>query len=302
MNLMKEVNQHILKAAFNIARKKKTSAVILHADPLEDLIFDEKWPWKFDLYLVSKKKKWDLATTSKKSLASKVKDVINVPRMPFSRYSLVKLSVLLALSSGKIQKGDKILCLVGTTDHGTIDHIQYIDTAVENEIITGKASTNLSDNISPEVFETLLNISIELAGKGREGKPVGTIFVIGDEEKVLQFSKQMVINPFKGYTEEERNIHNPSMKETLREFSTMDGAFVISGDGIILTAGVFLSAAGGDESMLQRGLGSRHIAASGITALTKSLAFVISESSGDLRIFKDGKILMEFEKATIKKM
>ena len=186
---MKEVNQYVLKAAFNIARKNKAQAVFVHADPLEDLIFEEKWPWKFDLYLLSKKKKWNLASQAKKSMAPKVKDVIVVPRMPFSRPSLLKLSVLLAMSSQKIQKGDKILCVVGTTDQGLLDHIQYIDTATETEIITGKATTNLSDDISPEVFEMILNFSIELAGKGREGKPVGTIIVVGDEEKVLEFSK-----------------------------------------------------------------------------------------------------------------
>lgn len=298
---MKEINQYVLKTAFNIARKNKASAVILHADPLQNLIFEEKWPWKFDLYLVSKKKKWDLSAQNKKSLASKVKDVILVPRIPLTRSSLLKLSVLLGLSSGKIKQGDRIVCVVGNTDQGLLDSIQYLDTSNETEILTSKISTNLSEEVNTEVFEALLNFSIELADKGREGKPVGTIFVVGDEEKVMQLSRQMVINPFKGYSEEERNLLSPSMKETLREFSAMDGAFVISGDGIVLTAGRFLSAAA-DETKLRRGLGSRHIAAAGITALTNAIAFVISESSGDLRIFKSGKLLMEFEKTTIRKM
>jgi DNA integrity scanning protein DisA with diadenylate cyclase activity len=298
---MKEINQYVLKTAFNIARKNKANAVIVHADALEDLIFEDKWPWKFKLYFVSKKKKWDLSKGGKKSLGPKVEDLITIPRMPFTRASLMKLSVLLALSSGKIERGDKIVTVIGTTENSLLDSIQYIDTATETEIITGKISTNISADVNPEVFEALLNFSIELAGKGREGKPVGTIFVVGDDEKVMQLSKQMVINPFKGYTEDERNLLSPSMKETLREFSAMDGAFVITGEGVVLTSGRFLNAAA-DETMLQRGLGSRHIAAAGITALTKALAFVISESSGDLRIFKDGKLLMEFEKATIKKM
>ncbi len=297
---MKEINHHTLKSAFNIARKRGAHAVIIHVDPLDSLIFEDKWPWKFDLFLVSKKKKWDLSSSSKKSLAPRVKDVIVVPRIPLTRSSLMKLAVLLALSSGRINQGDKIVCVVGNTDQGHLDSIQFIDTSNETEIITGKSSTNLSEDVNPEVFQAILNLGIELSDKGREGKPVGTIFVVGDEEKVMQLSKQMIINPFKGYDEEERNILNAAMKETLREFSAMDGAFVISGTGIALTAGRFLNAAG-DETKLQRGLGSRHIAAAGITALTKAIAFVISESSGDLRIFKGGKLLMEFEKATIRK-
>lgn len=297
---MKEINQYVLKTAFNIAKKNKANAVILHADPLQNLTFQENWPWKFDLFLLSKKKKWDLNGQNKKSLDARVKDVITVPRIPLTRYSLLKLSIVLALSSGKIKQGDKVVCIIGTTDQGLLDHIQYIDTSIESEIITSKVSTDLAADVNPEIFEALLNLSIELSDKGREGKPVGTIFVVGDEEKVMQFSKQMVINPFKGYSEEERNILSAPMKETLREFSAMDGAFVISGDGITLAGGRFLSAAA-DETKLQRGLGSRHIAAAGITALTKSIAFVISESSGDIRIFKEGKLLMEFEKTTTRK-
>lgn len=297
---MKENNRYFLKTAFNIAKKHSVTAVFLHVDALDNLTFEEKWPWKFDLLLVSKKKKWDLSPTSKTSLSSHVSDIITVPRIPFTRASLLKISVLLALSSGKIKQGDKILCIIGNTEQTVLDTIQLIDTAKETEILTGKASTNLSEDVRPEIFEALLNFSIELADKGREGKPVGTIFVVGDEDKVMQLSKQMVINPFKGYTEEETNILSPSMKETMREFSAMDGAFVISEEGVVLTAGRFLSAAA-DETKLQRGLGSRHIAAAGITALTKAIAFVISESSGDLRIFKEGKLLMEFEKATTRK-
>lgn len=300
MEAMKEKNLHAVKAAFSLARKHKADAVILHADPLEDLLYDEKWPWKFKLFLVSKKKRWELDRDNKKSLASRVEDVIVVPKITLSRTSLLKLSILLALSSGRIEQGNKLVCAVGTNEQNLIDSIHYIDTATETEIITGKASTNLADDVNPEIFQAILNLAIELSDKGREGKPVGTIFVVGDEERVLQLSKQMVINPFKGYSEDERNILTPAMRDTLREFSAMDGAFVISGDGIALTAGRFLSAAA-DETKLQRGWGSRHIAAAGITVLTKSIAFVISESTGDVRIFKDGKLLMEFEKTSSKR-
>jgi len=297
---MKEINHFIIKSAFNLAKKHKANAVILHADPLQNLTFEEKWPWKFKTYIVSKKKNWDLSSQSKKSLASKIEDIICVPRISFTRNSLIKMAVLLAVSSGKINRGDKVVTVVGTTDQGILDNIHLIDTSKETEIISGNVTTDLSSEVNPEIFEVLLNFSIELANKGREGKPVGTIFVVGDDEKVMQLSKQMVINPFKGYSVEERNVLAPSMKETLREFSTMDGAFILTGDGTVLTAGRFLSAAA-DETKLRQGLGSRHIAAAGITALTKAIAFVISESSGDLRIFKDGKLLMEFEKPTAKK-
>jgi DNA integrity scanning protein DisA with diadenylate cyclase activity len=137
---------------------------------------------------------------------------------------------------------------------------------------------------------------VELASQGREGKPVGTIFVLGDHQKVMQFSRQTIFNPFHGYPEEERNILNPELRETLKEFSALDGAFILREDGVVLSAGRHLSAALDSTVDLPQGLGSRHVAAAGITSVTRAIALVISESTGDVRIFKDGAICMEIEK------
>ncbi len=299
-NVMNATNKLVIKSAFQIAEKVGATSVFIYIDPLDDLILEERIPKKINVFLVSKKKKWDFSTEGKNSLGSRCKALITVPKINISRLGLIKLAVVLGVSLEHIPQGELVVCVVGHTELGILDCIQMIDTSKELEILTGRGATKVTENISPEVFQAVLNLTIELADKGREGKPVGTIFVVGDEDQVMQLSRQMIINPFKGYEEEERNILNPSLKETIREFSAMDGAFVISGDGVVLTAGRYLSAAS-DDANLPRGLGSRHIAAAGITALTKGVAFVISESSGDVRIFKDGKILMEVEKAPAKK-
>ncbi|RMD66009.1 hypothetical protein D6833_02055, partial [Candidatus Parcubacteria bacterium] len=151
-------------------------------------------------------------------------------------------------------------------------------------------------HIPSQVFEAVLNLAVELASQGREGKPVGTIFVVGDHEKVLQFSRQTIFNPFHGYPEEERNILNPQLRETLKEFSALDGAFVIREDGVVLCAGRYLNVALAPNVDLPQGLGSRHAAAAGITSVSEAVAIVISESTGDVRVFKNGVIFLEIEK------
>ena len=148
----------------------------------------------------------------------------------------------------------------------------------------------------PEVFDALLTLALEISIEGKEGrKPVGTIFVLGKHEDVLKFSHPMVINPFQGYPEEERNILDPRLKETIKEFSSIDGAFILREDGVILAAGRHLDASG-ENIEIPLGLGSRHRAAAGITSLTDALAIVISEETGGVRIFHHGKIFMEIEK------
>ena len=292
-------NSLILKSAFTIANKIKADAVLVHIDPLDDLIFEERVAKKFRLILLTSKKRLD-TDDNPKSLQSMAKGIIKLPKINLTRISLIKIATTLAISQEMVQNGSKVVFVVGQSDTSTVDLIQCVDTSKESEIIAGRGLSTIAEALQPELFQATLNLAIELADKGREGKSIGTIFVVGDHERVMQLSKQMIMNPFKGYDEEERNLISSSLKETVREFSAMDGAFVVADDGTILAAGRYLGAAI-DESALPRGLGSRHIAAAGITALTKSVAFVISESSGDVRIFKDGKIIMHIEKAESKR-
>lgn len=208
---------------------------------------------------------------------------------------LVKIAVLLALSAQHVDPAETIVFITGKSDYGLLDTVLCFQLEQEQELLTGQSISQIPETINPSVFQHTLNLAIELAHSGKEGKHIGTIFVLGDEEKVLQLSKQMIINPFKGYDADERNLLNPELKETIREFSSIDGAFVVAGDGEVITAGRYLGAAMEGSDML-RGLGARHIAAAGITALTNAVAIVISESTGDIRIFRDGEVIMEIEK------
>lgn len=287
---MKSTNKAMIKAAVSMAKATKAKTLFLFVDALDDWTLPEPLPKNCEITLVSQRNGGDLA-----DLESLGKKIISIPSINLGRVGIVKLTVALALSQQLLADGDRIVFLSGTTDLMLLDTLLVLEIGKEAELITSKNITGISESVKPEVFERVLSIALELASKGREGKPVGTIFVVGDHERVMQLSKQMIINPFKGYDEEERNIMNPHLKETLREFAALDGSFVVADDGTVVTAGRYLGAAY-DEEFVPRGLGSRHIAAAGITALTNSVAVVISESTGDLRIFKNGRILMEIEK------
>ncbi|MFO7965776.1 MAG: diadenylate cyclase [Desulfobacterales bacterium] len=222
--------------------------------------------------------------------------IIKVPYMNLNRYAQVKVAAMIALSKGLINRNDRLVCLSGSPKYGILDNIAVLDLDREFEMFSSSTLDISNLIIHPEVFERLLTLVLELAEEGKEGRPVGTSFILGDHEKVMEMSSQMVINPFSGVPETERNILDPSLKETIREFSTIDGAFVISDEGTILAAGRHLSPSV-ETSELPQGLGSRHRSAAGITALSKAIAVVISESTGDVRIFSRGKLFMEIEKA-----
>jgi len=151
-------------------------------------------------------------------------------------------------------------------------------------------------HILPEIVERVIDLASELGKEGREGKPVGALFVVGDADRVLPLTRQMILNPFRGYPEEQRNILDESLEQTVKELSGLDGAFIIRGDGLIETCGAYLKTAGQGEFDLPRGLGARHHAAAGITSVTDSIAVTVSESTGTVTIFRAGRIITEIEK------
>ena len=145
-------------------------------------------------------------------------------------------------------------------------------------------------DIREEVFDTVFHIATEISIEGREGKAVGTTFLIGDTKNVLAKSRQIMLNAFEGHAPEMRMVTNPDLKENIKEFAQLDGAFVISGDGFIEASGRYITV---DSShvTLPKGMGTRHNSVAAMTSVTKAVGIVVSQSGGGITIFKNGQIL-----------
>lgn len=149
----------------------------------------------------------------------------------------------------------------------------------------------MSPECQASVLEQTIQLGVEIAREGREGRKIGTMFIIGDEEEVLKHSSPLVLDPLQGHPPEVKQIVDFNMRETAKELAQLDGAFIISADGIFLSAARYINADSTGID-LPLGLGSRHMAASAITRATRSIAIVVSESSV-VRVFSQGKILAE---------
>jgi len=248
---------------------------------------------------LTKRKNFVLVVPEKvvdEDLKKQHKKIITLPHLQLTRMGRIKMTVMKSLAARMIEQGDKIVCLTGARGMPTLDSLVVLDIGKEFELLSSGEVGKMSAQVRTEVFEELVTIATELASQGREGKPVGAIFVLGDTDKVMDLSRQMIFNPFQGYPEEERNILDPRLKDTIKEFASLDGAFIIRDDGVVMAAGRHLNASLEDASLPQ-GLGARHAAAAGITDVTNATAVVISESTGTVRIFRSGSIFMEIEKA-----
>ncbi len=144
--------------------------------------------------------------------------------------------------------------------------------------------------VVPDVLDSVIRVAQEIAREGREGQAIGTAFVVGDTQNVLRYSKQFVLNPFHGHQEAERQITDAGIQGTIKEFAQLDGAFLISGTGVVEAAGRCITV---DLSKvdLPGGMGSRHLSIAAITRVTTSIGIVVSQSGGMISLFRDGKIV-----------
>jgi diadenylate cyclase len=142
-----------------------------------------------------------------------------------------------------------------------------------------------------QVLEALIRLAVEIAREGREGRRVGTLFTLGDEDAVLARSRPLILDPLFGHPESVRHITGPSLRGTIKELAQLDGGFVVSQAGIVLSACRYLGAVAAPVDV-PLGLGSRHLAAANMSAVTKAVGIVVSESSV-VRIFCHGHLVGE---------
>ncbi len=218
-------------------------------------------------------------------------ETIQVRSFSSQRLAQLRSAMLVALTRGIISFTDRVCCVGGMTGSNQFDTLVVVDVEREFQtLLTGQTADLLPEDVKPEVLERVIAVATELAVEGREGRPVGCLFVVGDVEKVETFTKPLVLNPFFGYKEEDRNILNPFMDETVKEFSSIDGAFVIRGDGVVESAGSLIQAIDSDHA-LPGGLGSRHAAAAAISVAANCIAIVVSSSTGQVTLFRRGVML-----------
>ncbi|HEY4988593.1 MAG TPA: diadenylate cyclase [Opitutaceae bacterium] len=226
----------------------------------------------------------------------KFTDTIQVRSFSSQRMAQLRSALLVALTRGLITFNDRICCVGGITGSNQFDTIVVAEIEREFQtLLSGSATDLLPDDVKAEVLERVLAVATELAVEGREGRPVGCLFVVGDSTKVEEYTKPLVLNPFYGYKEEDRNILNPFMDETVKEFSSIDGAFVIRGDGVVEAAGSLVQATG-NSLALPSGLGARHAAAAAISVVTNCISIAVSSSSGQVTLFRRGVMLPLTEK------
>ena len=188
----------------------------------------------------------------------------------------------------------QVVAVYSGFEAGTIDSVSLLRLEEHLGQLTIRDLRSLETKVPLETLRLVVDLAVEIGREGREGKPVGTLFVVGDTRKVLQSSHSAGFDPVRGYGRSERRLADPRVREGIKEIAQLDGAFVIGSDGTVEAAARYIDASAENVSV-SKGLGARHWAAAAITRRTKSVAVAVSETSGTVRIFQNGEVVLRIE-------
>jgi DNA integrity scanning protein DisA with diadenylate cyclase activity len=219
-----------------------------------------------------------------------------IPVLPMPEYDLpraekLKLALVSGIARGIYHEGDVVIGLLARKPASLPDSILTVTVGQEED--DGSFGFLQAEGVSAGVMDALLELAVSIGVEGWEGRPIGALFVVGDSNKIMEKSRQLTLNPFQGYSEDEKNIMNPDVRHALHAFAVLDGAFIVREDGVVVAAGRYLSFDEDEEVDVPLGLGARHMAGAGISRDSEAIAIVVSQTSGSVRVFRRGKVALE---------
>jgi DNA integrity scanning protein DisA with diadenylate cyclase activity len=225
--------------------------------------------------------------------------VLDIDPGPTPTQEKMSLALLEAVRSDRLRQGADVIALyngieVGQDNPEALDTLSVIHLGEHLERLSAKDLRKLDTHVPLETLRAVVDLAVEIGREGREGHPVGTMFVVGDTRKVLTMCRPMNFNPFRGYSQEERDIRDRNVREQIKDIAQLEGAIVIRRDGVAVQSCVRIEAPDKDYT-LSMGLGTRHAAAAAISKSTRAIAITVSQSSGAVRLFQNGEVVLRIE-------
>lgn len=210
-------------------------------------------------------------------------------------YERLTQALLEAVNEDHLEAGSTVVTMHSSFDPGVIDSLSLIHLDEHLGRLTVRDLRQIESKVPTETIKMVIDMAVEIGREGREGKPIGTLFVVGDHRKTLEYCKPMGFDPVRGYTATERSLSDSKVREGVKEIAQMDGAFIVSNNGTVIASAQHLSAPSSKEITLSKGLGARHWAAAQISRVTDAIAIAISSSGGTVRVFQKGEVVLRIE-------
>jgi DNA integrity scanning protein DisA with diadenylate cyclase activity len=284
----------LLKAARQLTQTLPADAILLLTET------DLDWPAVLQLLDGCRL----LVAAEDEALTEKLKarpdlTVLEIDAGPTPTHERLSLALLEAVRREELRHGADVVALYNgiearRDEPEPVDSLSIIHLGEHLERLSARDLRKLDTQVPLETLKAVVDLALAIGREGREGHPVGTMFVVGDTRKVLTMSRPMNFNPFRGYSQAERDVRNRSVREQIKDIAQLEGAILIRRDGVAVAACMRIEAPEADIT-LSMGLGTRHAAAAAVSKCTKAIAIVVSQSSGSVRLFQNGEMVLHIE-------
>ena len=203
-------------------------------------------------------------------------------------------AVLESVADEHLRPGSTVVAIYSSFESDAIDTISVVKLTERLGKLTARDLKKLETKVPLDTLKIVVDLAVEIGREGREGKAVGTMFVVGDQRKVMEQSRPAGFDSVKGYSVDERNLFDVKVREGVKEIAQLDGMFVVSASGSVVSSARIIDTSPVELTMTT-GLGSRHFAGAAISKNTKAIAVVVSQSSGTVRIFQNGEVVLRIE-------
>jgi diadenylate cyclase len=278
----------VVDSAVRLAKSTEADAILLLIDDATEWVKLRKKTQDYLLIVASNKK--DLLEKAKEAELETV--ALDLSDSPI--HDRLGQAILDCVADEFVPPGSKFVALYSGFDVERIDSISVIQLSEHLGRLTARDLQKLETNVPLDTLKVVVDLAIEIGREGREGKPVGTMFIVGDHRKVLDESRPAGFDFVKGYPRKDRSIFDSRVREGVKEIAQLDGAFIVSADGTVEASGRLVDT-NPVEITMTTGLGARHFAGAAISKNTKAISVVISESNGTVRIFQNGEVVLRIE-------
>jgi DNA integrity scanning protein DisA with diadenylate cyclase activity len=220
--------------------------------------------------------------------------VIQLAQIDAPVYEQLTRALLESVADDVLSPAACVVALYSGFEAGVIDSLSIVRLDEHLGRLTAHDLRQLETAVPLDTLKTAVDLAVAIGREGREGKPVGALFVVGDHRNVLKHCRPLGFDPVKGYGTHERQLSDSKVREAIKEIAQLDGAFVVAADGTVVAACQHISAPTGDIT-LSKGLGARHWAAASISRVTGAIAITVSESNGTVRVFQNGETMLRIE-------
>ncbi|MBM4088503.1 MAG: hypothetical protein FJ276_03625 [Planctomycetes bacterium] len=220
------------------------------------------------------------------------KVVVNIPGGTVSER--LTQALLESVADDILVPGAEVVAVYSAFEAGMIDSISHIRLDDHLGRLTARDLRQLETSVPLDTLKAVVDLAVEIGREGREGKPVGTMFVVGDTRKVLTLCHPAGFDPVRGYARCDRDLRDPRTREAVKEIAQLEGAILITAEGIVERACQIVDASHANLT-LTKGLGARHWAAAAISRVTKAISIAVSESNGTVRLFLNGEVMLRVE-------